>query len=41
MFARLEPFGLIIIVALLVTGYLFKILGPIVDYLYNYIYQLI
>ena len=40
-FARLEPFGLIIIVALLATGYLFKILGPIVDYLYNYIYQLI
>ena len=40
-YARLEPFGLLIIIALLVTGVLQQILGPPVFGLYSFVVSLI
>ncbi len=40
-YARLEPYGLIILVVLLVTGVLVRIIGPIIFGLEHLIYQLL
>jgi Zn-dependent protease len=40
-YAKLEPYGLIILVLLLVSGILFKILGPIIFGFQQYMYTLI
>ncbi|MEM7027034.1 MAG: site-2 protease family protein [Pseudomonadota bacterium] len=40
-YLRIEPFGMIILVVLLVSGILFKILGPILTYVQQFLFQLI
>jgi Zn-dependent protease len=40
-YAKLEPYGLFILVVLLASGVLFKIIGPIIDGFQQVIYTLI
>ena len=40
-YAKLEPYGLIILVLLLASGILFKILGPIIFGFQEFMYSLI
>ncbi|MBL1142660.1 MAG: site-2 protease family protein [Proteobacteria bacterium] len=40
-YAKIEPYGLIILVVLLVSGTLFKIIGPIISWIEHLMYSLI
>jgi len=40
-YAKIEPYGLIILVILLVSGVLFRIIGPIISWIEKFMYMLI
>ena len=40
-YSKIEPYGLIILVILLVSGVLFKIIGPIISWVEHFLYTLI